>query len=133
MKAGIYIHIPFCKQKCLYCDFVSGCGSDEDMREYQKALLNEIESTDIFEAVDSVFFGGGTPSIYPYEYIGEIMDVLRRKNVLSSDLECTIEANPGTLNYEKLCYYKSIGINRISIGLQSANPNRSKAEFRAVI
>lgn len=126
MKAGIYIHIPFCKQKCLYCDFVSGCGSDEDMREYQKALLNEIESTDIFEAVDSVFFGGGTPSIYPYEYIGEIMDMLKQKNVLAPDFECTIEANPGTLNYEKLCYYKSIGINRISIGLQSANDEELK-------
>lgn len=127
MKAGIYIHIPFCKQKCLYCDFISGCGSDEDMREYQKAFLNEIESTVINEAVDSVFFGGGTPSIYPKEYIGEIMDLLRCKNILSENLECTIEANPGTLNYEKLCYYKSIGINRISIGLQSANDYELKA------
>ncbi|MBQ3546328.1 MAG: oxygen-independent coproporphyrinogen III oxidase [Lachnospiraceae bacterium] len=126
MKAGIYIHIPFCKQKCLYCDFVSNCGSDEDMRGYQKALLNEIESTVINETVDSVFFGGGTPSIYPKEYIGEIMDLLKKKNVLSPDLECTIEANPGTLNYEKLCYYKSVGINRISIGLQSANDEELK-------
>lgn len=128
MKPGVYIHIPFCKQKCLYCDFVSSCGSDEDMRGYQKSLLNEIESTVIDDAVDSVFFGGGTPSIYPKEYIGEIMDLLRHKNVLSEKFECTIEANPGTLSYEKLCYYKSVGINRISIGLQSAN-NRELKEL----
>lgn len=121
MAAGIYIHIPFCKQKCLYCDFVSACGSDEDMHGYQMALLNEIESTVIDSTVDSVFFGGGTPSLYPKEYIGEIMDLLRRKGVLEEKMECTIEANPGTLSYEKLCYYKSVGINRISIGLQSAN------------
>lgn len=121
MAAGIYIHIPFCKQKCLYCDFVSGCGSDDDMRRYQKALLNEIESTVIDGTVDSVFFGGGTPSLYPMEYIGEIIDRLRVKNILTDNCECTIEANPGTISYEKLCYYKNAGINRISIGLQSAN------------
>ena len=126
MAAGIYIHIPFCKQKCLYCDFVSACGSEKDMHRYQIALLNEIESTVINQTVDSVFFGGGTPSLYPKEYIGEIMYLLRQKNVLSKKIECTIEANPGTLSYDKLCYYKSVGINRISIGLQSANDNELK-------
>lgn len=121
MASGIYIHIPFCRQKCLYCDFVSGCGSDDDMQKYQKALINEIESTVIEDKVDSIFFGGGTPSLYPKEYIGEILKLLRKKTVFEENNECTIEANPGTLSYDKLSYYKSIGINRLSIGLQSTN------------
>lgn len=121
MASGIYIHIPFCRQKCLYCDFVSGCGSDDDMQKYQKALINEIESTVIEDTVDSIFFGGGTPSLYPKEYIGEILKLLRKKAVFEENNECTIETNPGTLSYDKLSYYKSIGINRLSIGLQSTN------------
>lgn len=143
MAAGIYIHIPFCVQKCLYCDFVSGCGTKDEMKRYQKALLNEIESTVIRETVDSVFFGGGTPSVYPMEYIGEILQLIKRKNVLNNrirntatselfygirekDIEITMEVNPGTINREKLNYYREIGINRLSIGLQSANDEELK-------
>lgn len=142
MAAGIYIHIPFCVQKCLYCDFVSGCGTKDEMKLYQKALLNEIESTVIPETVDSVFFGGGTPSVYPVEYIDEILELLKQKgvydefdsesvrsasasdiacNIKKTDIEITMEVNPGTINRDKLEYYRGIGINRLSIGLQSAN------------
>lgn len=119
MTAGIYIHIPFCRQKCLYCDFVSGCGNDEEMEAYQKALTKEIESTRIDEMVDSVFFGGGTPTIYPLEYISHIMQVLDKKGVHFD--ECTMEANPGTVDLYRLREYRSLGINRLSIGLQSAD------------
>lgn len=134
MAAGIYIHIPFCVQKCLYCDFVSGCGTKEEMQQYQNALLGEIESTVLAETVDSVFFGGGTPSVYPSEFIGELLELLQKKNAFGgkdiqkedSEIEITMEANPGTLNAEKLAYYRKIGINRLSLGLQSANNEELK-------
>lgn len=122
MAAGIYIHIPFCRQKCLYCDFVSQKSDRATMDAYQKALINEIESTEINETVDSVFFGGGTPSIYPSSYIEEIMSVLVRKyDINLQKSEITIEVNPGTVDLESLLLYKKLGINRISMGLQSAN------------
>lgn len=124
--AGIYIHIPFCKQKCLYCDFVSGQGCDADMEEYQSALMNEIESTEAKEEVDSIFFGGGTPSVYPVKYIEEILGLIKSKWKISRECEITIEVNPGTVDLEKLNKYKAAGINRISMGLQSANDNELK-------
>lgn len=142
MAAGIYIHIPFCVRKCLYCDFVSGVGSKEKMESYQNALLKEIESTVINETVDSVFFGGGTPSVYPVEYIEEIMTLLYknfniignsmignipdRANAVNNLAEITIECNPGTLDTDKLYRYKKAGINRLSIGLQSASDDELK-------
>lgn len=127
MAAGIYIHIPFCKRKCLYCDFISSYGCDEDMKLYKDALINEIESTDIAETVDSVFFGGGTPSIFATEYIEEIMHLLVDKYRINlKKAEITIEANPGTITYDKLFRYKKAGINRLSIGLQSANDKELK-------
>lgn len=127
MAAGIYIHIPFCVQKCLYCDFVSGRGTDDEMKRYQNALLNEIESTAIEENVDSVFFGGGTPSIYPAEFIRDILTLLRKKGVCSEGkTEITIEANPGTVSLDKLRRYRETGINRLSIGLQSADNEELK-------
>lgn len=142
MAAGIYIHIPFCVRKCLYCDFVSGVGSKEKMESYQNALLKEIESTVINETVDSVFFGGGTPSVYPVEYIEEIMTLLYKNfNIIGNSIignssgrtnadnnlaEITIECNPGTLDTDKLYRYKKAGINRLSIGLQSASDDELK-------
>lgn len=127
MSAGIYIHIPFCKQKCLYCDFISAKGCDRDMELYEEALLKEIESTEIDEPVDSVFFGGGTPSVYKVEYIEEILKIILRKYNIDKDIaEITIEVNPGTVDYDKLKRYRAAGINRISIGLQSADNEELK-------
>ena len=127
MEAGIYIHIPFCVRKCLYCDFVSGIGSMESMQRYQNALISEIESTVISDTVDSVFFGGGTPSVYPVEYIEEIMKLLYKKfNMVKNVCEITIECNPGTLDINKLERYKKAGINRLSMGLQSADNGELK-------
>lgn len=121
MNAGIYVHIPFCKQKCLYCDFVSGCGNQETFAKYQKAILSEIDHTEINQPVDTIFFGGGTPSIYPPEYLEEILNHINQKVNLNDQMEITMEANPGTLTDEHLRQYRKMGINRLSIGLQSAD------------
>ena len=119
--AGIYIHIPFCVKKCLYCDFVSDCGTKEDMSRYQHALQREILNTPVNEKADTVFFGGGTPSVYPAGYTAALLELFRQKNVLSDNCEITIEVNPGTVDREKLMVYRKAGINRLSIGLQSAD------------
>jgi len=118
---GIYIHIPFCMSKCLYCDFVSMEGGDK--KAYIAALKKEIRFYDAEHAgtVDSIFFGGGTPSSVLPIYIESVMDTLKKSFEVQDDAEITIEANPGTVDREKLLAYKKMGINRISFGLQSAN------------
>ncbi|MBR5187156.1 MAG: radical SAM family heme chaperone HemW [Clostridia bacterium] len=122
-KLGIYIHIPFCVKKCAYCDFYSMC--DLSLREaYVDALIAQIKS---FRAeaknriVDTIYIGGGTPSILSGEQILRILKTVRKAFKVSEDAEITLEANPGTLNPEKLVAYHEAGINRLSIGLQSAN------------
>lgn len=122
-KLELYLHIPFCVRKCAYCDFLSAPAEYQKQKVYQQALLQEIRNFPQREAyeVSSVFFGGGTPSIFPAEWIREIMDVIRTKFHIDQDAEITIECNPGTADEEKLHAYKAMGINRISFGLQSAN------------
>ena len=110
---SLYIHIPFCKQKCLYCDFNSYSGKENLIKEYIIALKKEIQSYN-FDELKTVYFGGGTPSIVPAKYIKEIM------NLVNCNGEITLELNPGTINDEKLKIYKEAGINRLSIGLQAA-------------
>lgn len=118
----IYIHIPFCVKKCDYCDFVSFPASYGRQEAYVNALKKEIAafSPDGF-VVSSIFFGGGTPSIVPAGWIAELMDLIRSRFYVKDDAEITIEANPGTVNREKMLTYKSAGINRISFGCQSAD------------
>ena len=134
-KIGIYVHIPFCKKKCKYCDFVSFEDKETTICEkYVDKLTQEIEY--VFEKdskkyneigysfinakeVDTIYFGGGTPSYINEYLIGKVLDKIKEKFSLSSDVEITLELNPGTVNKEKLEYYKSIGINRLSIGLQT--------------
>ena len=129
---GIYIHIPFCVQKCLYCDFVSGPASDEIKRNYVNYLLKEIEAciygnkSGSEYIVDTIFIGGGTPSVLDAERIEEILCKLKEKFAISNDCECTIEVNPGTVDFTKLEKYREAGINRLSIGLQSCNDNELK-------
>ncbi len=113
---SLYIHIPFCKRKCLYCDFLSFTHT-ECTDEYFDALVREINAFDC-EKVRSIFIGGGTPSFPDSGYIGKVMEALGRYNI-DKDAEITIEANPGTLTAHKLKAYRSYGINRISIGLQA--------------
>ena len=127
-KTGIYIHIPFCHSKCSYCDFLSERGSEEEVLNYFRSLTREIELTNMkdCEEVDSIFFGGGTPSLAPVGDLIKLMEILRNRfNILSSS-EITIECNPGTLTKEKLLAYKKMGINRLSLGLQSANDDELK-------
>lgn len=122
---SLYIHIPFCKSKCKYCDFLSFPNS-EYKAAYKEALINEINAFDCNDTVKSIFIGGGTPSLVETSFIEEIMYSLNKFNI-SSQAEITIEANPGTLTYEKLKAYNSSGINRISMGLQAWQNSLLKA------
>ena len=122
-KLAIYIHIPFCVRKCLYCDFLSGPSSTEDRINYIAALCNEIESVSKDcrdRIVGSIFFGGGTPSMLSADDMLRIMNKIRDSFILSDDCEISMEINPGTVDEEKIYGYKVAGINRMSIGLQSA-------------
>ena len=125
----LYVHIPFCVRKCEYCDFLSAPAGADTQQEYVRNLLLEIEQKGVrctdYE-VTTIFFGGGTPSILKAGWIADILDAIHRNFKVRKDAEITIECNPGTLTFEKLSIYKSAGINRISVGLQSA----SDAELR---
>ena len=127
---SIYIHIPFCVRKCLYCDFLSAPASGETMEAYASCLCREIEAAGKLYPdyeVRTVFFGGGTPSILKKERICQIMEVLRRAFSLAEDAEITIEVNPGTVDADKLAAYYAAGINRLSIGVQSLQENELQA------
>ena len=99
----LYVHIPFCIRKCAYCDFVSGPGTKAMQKEYEEALLAEIDAAEetAESEVISVFFGGGTPSAVDAGMLARVMEKLRSKYVFSEDAEITLEANPGTLDAEK--------------------------------
>lgn len=123
-ELGIYIHIPFCKQKCYYCDFISYSNKCSEVKEYIESLKKEIEEFDFSNyKVTSIYIGGGTPSYIDSIYIVEILSELKEKlkcNLIEfKDIEITIEVNPGTVDTKKLNDYKKLGINRLSIGLQS--------------
>ena len=124
-KLALYIHIPFCKQKCKYCDFNSFSVSSEKIVEnYIDALICQIgyysKKTEDY-MVTSVYLGGGTPSFIDEKYIGKIINSIKEKYSVSNDAEITIEANPGTINKSKLKEYISLGFNRLSFGVQSLN------------
>lgn len=127
-ELSIYIHIPFCVRKCFYCDFlsfpVSDVSASTEMICYVNLLKREIiESAAKYREyqVISIFWGGGTPSILPAENVEDIMETLRKCYHVRDDAEISIEVNPGTADVEKLHQYITSGINRISIGLQSAD------------
>ena len=116
----LYIHIPFCVRKCAYCDFLSAPGSEEAKASYTEALLREIEAVKIEKReVSSIFVGGGTPSALSPSLMGDIFEKIHKSFSVAPDAEITIEANPGTLSNEKLFLYRNVGINRLSLGLQS--------------
>lgn len=119
----LYIHIPFCVQKCLYCDFLSMPVDETVRRHYVHKLIEEIkEKAGNYSgySVPSIFFGGGTPSILSGMQIAEMVEALQKHFHIEKNAEITIECNPGTLTEQKLSACKSSGINRISMGLQSA-------------
>ena len=117
-EIGVYIHIPFCKRKCLYCDFVSFSKNEDIQKQYIEALKKEINNwKQEKRPINTVYIGGGTPSYIDSKYIVDILqNLLEEKNI-----SITIEVNPGTVTKQKLEDYKKAGINRLSIGLQSTN------------
>ena len=117
----LYFHIPFCIKKCDYCDFLSGPSTRTGQESYIYALLREIKAVSAVEkrSVDTVFIGGGTPSVPECDVMEKLLQGLQENFHFSPNAEITIEANPGTLTSEKLALYRKYGINRISIGLQS--------------
>lgn len=132
-KPGIYIHIPFCVSKCRYCAFLSGPVDGDTVKEYVRALERELCSykDELADRVfDTVYFGGGTPSLLEPEAIKSVLDTLRCCFALEEDAELTLEANPGTLGStdaeirERLAGYKAAGINRLSMGAQSMDDKR---------
>ena len=119
---GIYIHIPFCVQKCNYCDFLSFPCKEEVRDRYVDALVREINNFNHKDMeVATVFFGGGTPSILSCEEIEKIMAAIKEHFCLAIDAEITMECNPGTVSRNKLNRIRELGINRLSIGLQSCS------------
>ena len=121
-EVGIYIHIPFCKKKCEYCDFFSYSGKENLIPRYVEAILKNIEkekNTLKNYKINTIYIGGGTPSFIDSKYIVKIIEKLKESFNIISKAEITIEINPGTINEKKIIDYKKLGINRISIGLQA--------------
>ena len=119
---AIYVHIPFCKRKCAYCDFASFADCEALYQQYFDTLGGEIDAwQDKLRnyTLRSIFFGGGTPSLVPAEYIAGTIERISRYIEIPEDAEITIEANPGTVDMEKLSAYRKAGVNRISFGVQS--------------
>ena len=120
----LYLHIPFCLRKCIYCDFLSFPAAEKTQDKYTDALCREIIKTGEVTPgyyLRSVFLGGGTPSILSIYNIERIMSSVRDSFSMDSQAEISMEANPGTLSFEKLLAYRKAGINRLSIGLQAAD------------
>ena len=123
-ELSIYVHIPFCSKKCYYCNFCSFKANSKEQEQYFNALQNEIE----FRAkqfpnqtVKTIYFGGGTPSVVETEQIKKILDKIKKSFLVLDKAEITIELNPNSTSEEKLLKYYSLGINRLSFGVQSFN------------
>ena len=122
-KLGIYIHIPFCRSKCDYCDFYSLAGRDDRMDQYQKALLSHIKETAPLAQdfpVDTIYIGGGTPSYYGAKRLKELLGVIRKLYKVEKDAEVTVECNPDSVDVKSLKILRKAGVNRLSMGMQSA-------------
>lgn len=126
MIQAVYVHIPFCRQKCLYCDFASYAGcSQQQMDAYAAAVCTEIagraaEAENVAEGA-TIYFGGGTPSTLPMDALAKIVGALKKYGFWRTPAEATIEVNPGTADLEKLSFFSTLGFDRISFGVQSLN------------
>ena len=119
---GLYIHVPFCKSKCGYCDFNSYAGKEQRAEAYFSALKKEIKAASEDDvAVDTIYFGGGTPTFVSPRYIAETIETAKEYFEQCSNAEITVECNPGTIDFKGLKELRSAGVNRLSIGLQSAD------------
>ena len=123
MQTALYIHFPFCVRKCLYCDFNSRAGSEIPQAAYTDALIREMElrrdTLPDGASASTLYLGGGTPSLLEPALVERIINAASRLFSLEPAAEITIEANPGTVNREKLADYRSAGVNRLSLGIQS--------------
>ncbi|MDQ3011692.1 MAG: radical SAM family heme chaperone HemW, partial [Acidobacteriota bacterium] len=127
--AGIYIHIPFCETRCHYCNFATGGYESEMARRYVAAILAEIEHAEAkpeMRTVDSIYFGGGTPTTLSVEQLSSILKLCRAKFDVAPDAEITSEANPGTISQEFLKDLRATGVNRLSFGVQSFDDGELK-------
>jgi oxygen-independent coproporphyrinogen-3 oxidase len=118
---ALYIHIPFCRRKCLYCSFVSYDDREADIPLYLSALKKELIRRAGGECIRSIFFGGGTPSLIPAKDIGDLISVISTLFIMDEAAEITIEANPGTVDEAYLTAIRKLGVNRLSLGVQSLN------------
>ena len=143
-KLGIYIHMPFCAQKCSYCSFVSGKYSEDVQREYINALINELKTTSVnykLQEVDTIYIGGGTPSMLFLGGITTVIEAVKKYFKVSKIAEITVEGNPNSLTVSKLREYKNVGVNRLSVGFQTyynkhlklLNRPHSKKDFISAI
>ncbi len=127
---GIYVHVPFCKSKCTYCDFASYPKEIGKAEAYFACLIKELQSRSKELkniTFDTVYFGGGTPSFVDAKFIGAILNLIKKEFSVTENAEITLEANPGTLTKEKVAVYDFAGVNRYSLGLQSAHDDRLKS------
>ena len=125
-KAGIYIHMPFCRVKCMYCDFYSVADRDDAIPAFFEALLKEIDMCETEPSgwiIDTIFIGGGTPSLTPPHQLEKLIRTLDRKFNISQVTEFTMETNPGEAPADSLKAYRELGVNRISMGVQSLEPS----------
>lgn len=126
MQAGIYIHVPFCRRKCLYCSFYSAPSDAEEIQNYVDAVCGNIAFYQEDIPMDSIYFGGGTPSLLSVEQISHILEKIRVCFKISKDCEVTLEANPATLHDADYGGLLESGVNRISFGVQSLQDRQLK-------
>lgn len=130
---GVYLHIPFCRSKCDYCDFYSMPAGDDLMDRYQKALLTQIKSMVPRlkgRTVDTIYIGGGTPSYYGEKRLRELLGYLQRHLSVAKNAEITVECNPDTVDLKSVVRLRKAGVNRISLGMQSADPDQLRCVHR---
>jgi len=126
MMTSLYVHIPFCRSRCAYCDFITYAGKEDLLDSYVDALLAEIRIAasrlaDTEKSIETIYFGGGTPSLLSPDQIGTILKTIHHNFSVDYAAEITLEANPSTTSYQKLAGYRSAGVNRLSFGVQSFN------------
>jgi oxygen-independent coproporphyrinogen-3 oxidase len=121
-RSGIYIHIPFCRARCSYCDFATGAYEGALAEQYVRALEREIElfeRADAREEIDTIYFGGGTPSLLTHAQVSNILNAVRKRFRVRDDAEVTMEMNPGTVTLESARAFRAAGVNRASFGAQT--------------
>jgi oxygen-independent coproporphyrinogen-3 oxidase len=119
-ELSLYVHVPFCRRRCAYCSFISYAGREADIPVYARALAQELRLRPVEDAkIKTIYFGGGTPSLLPVDALSQIFKTIKELNKIADKAEITLEANPGTVSREYLKAIRSLGVNRLSLGVQS--------------